>query len=87
MGSGGLPHGRPPFTVSHGTSFLVPVRLLFRVSTNSTGPSTRSKIEMSAGAPTCRVPSPGTRLMIFAGSQVARATTSSSGTPSSGAWT
>src|SRR4030095_17101596 len=61
-GSGGRPHGLPPLTVSHGTSFLVPVRLLLRVSTNSTGPSKSSKIEMSAGASTCCFPQPGTRV-------------------------
>src|SRR5207247_5082784 len=70
IGSGGRPHGLPPLTVSHGTRFLVPVRRLLRVSTNSTGPSTRSKIEMSAGGPAWSVPRPGTRLMILAGSQV-----------------
>src|SRR5215467_13705452 len=80
-GIGGRPHGRPPLTVSHGTSFFVPARLLLRVSTKSTGPSTRSKIEMSAGAPIWRVPRPGTRPTILAGSHVARATTSSSGIP------
>jgi hypothetical protein len=42
IGAGyGRPNGRPPLTVSTGTSFFVPVRLLLRVSTNSTlGPST-----------------------------------------------
>src|SRR5262249_58026854 len=65
-GSGGRPKGRPPFTVREGTSFFDPLRLLFRVSTNSTGPSTRSKIATSAGAPTLRVPRPGTPPLIFA---------------------
>jgi hypothetical protein len=37
-GQGGRPHGLPPLAVSHGTSFLVPVRRLLRVSTNSTWP-------------------------------------------------
>src|SRR5215813_8707802 len=80
-GNGGRPQGRPPLTVSHGTSLFVAGRLLPRVSTNSTGPSTMSKIEMSAGAPTWSVPSPGTRPTILAGSHVARETTSSSGMP------
>ena len=36
-----------------------PSRLLLRVSTNSTGPSTSSSIDTSPGAPTCSVPSFG----------------------------
>jgi hypothetical protein len=37
----------------------LPVRLLLRVSTNSTGPSTISSSVASPGAPTCSVPSFG----------------------------
>src|SRR5438034_2629376 len=50
VGNGGRPNGRPARIVNTGTSFLVPLRLLLRVSTNSTGPSISSMIATSAGA-------------------------------------
>ena len=49
----------------------LPVRLLFRVSTNSTGPSTISSNVASPGAPTCSVPNLGRRSIARAGLTVA----------------
>ena len=60
----------------------MPSRLLLRVSTNVTGPSTSSMIATSPGAPTCSVPIFGARLMILAGAVVAIVTTCSSVKPS-----
>jgi hypothetical protein len=51
------------------TSFkwAFPSRLLLLVSTNDTDLSTSSMFAMSPGAPTCKVPSLGARLMTLAG--------------------
>src|SRR5215207_11486258 len=57
----GRPNGTPLLTVCTGRMKALPSRLLFRVSTNETGPSTDSRIVTSTGAPTCNVPSFGTR--------------------------
>src|ERR1700716_1338100 len=43
-------------TVCTGLSWSLPSRLLLRVSTNDTGPSTSSMIATSPGAPTRNVP-------------------------------
>src|SRR5207248_9428661 len=55
--------------------------LLLRVSTNSTGPSTKASIVTSPGAPASSVPSFGSRSIARAGLIVAIATTSSSENP------
>src|SRR5207248_4859714 len=71
----GRPNGTPPVTVCTGFRYAWPCRALFLVSTNDTGPSTSSRIAASAGAPICRVPSLGMRLITLAGLVVAMVTT------------
>src|SRR5262245_20167403 len=78
----GRPNGTPAATVCIGLRWTLPSRLLLRVSTNDTGPSTTSMMATSPGAPTCRLPSLGTRLITAAGLVVAMATTCSSEKPS-----
>src|SRR5258708_2469469 len=78
----GRPKGTPAATVCTGLRWTLPSRLLLRVSTNDTGPSTTSMMATSPGAPTCRLPSLGVRLITAAGLIVAMATTSSSEKPS-----
>ena len=63
----GRPNGTPAVTVCTGLRCALPSRLLLRVSTNDTGPSTNSMIATSPGAPTCSVPSFGTRLIDLGG--------------------
>jgi hypothetical protein len=58
------------------------VRVLLRVSTKDTLPSTDSMIATSPGAPTWSVPSFAARLITLAGLLVAMATTCSSVKPS-----
>src|SRR5262249_36275461 len=77
----GRPNGTPAATVCTGLRYAFPSRLLLRVSTNDTGPSTSSIMEISPGAPTCSVPSLGRRLITVAGLFVAIATTCSSEKP------
>src|SRR5262245_25159048 len=78
----GRPNGTPAATVCTGLRWTLPSRLLLRVSTNDTGPSTTSMMATSPGAPTCRLPSLGMRLITAAGLIVAIATTCSSEKPS-----
>src|SRR5262249_56565525 len=78
----GRPNGTPPVTVCTGFRYTLPSRLLLRVSTNDTGPSTSSITATSPGAPTCSVPSFGWRLITLAGLAVAMVTTCSSEKPS-----
>src|SRR5262249_12355355 len=78
----GRPNGTPAATVCTGLRWTLPSRLLLRVSTNDTGPSTTSMMATSPGAPTCRLPSFGVRLITAAGLIVAMATTCSSEKPS-----
>jgi len=58
-----------------------PCACFLRVSTKSTGPSTSSRMDTSAGAPIASVPSLSNLPMIFAGAAVAIATTCSSENP------
>ena len=78
----GRPNGTPAATVCTGLKWTFPSRLLLRVSTNDTGPSTSSMMATSPGAPICSVPSLGVRLITPAGLFVAIATTCSSEKPS-----
>src|SRR5262249_37735449 len=48
----GRPNGTPAATVCTGLRWTLPSRLLLRVSTNDTGPSTTSMMATSPGAPT-----------------------------------
>src|SRR5262245_56408203 len=77
----GRPKATPATIVCAGLRCTAPVRLLFRVSTNSIGPLTTSSTLTSAGAPACSVPSFGMRLTTLAGFTVVIAITCSSVNP------
>ena len=77
----GRPKGTPAVTVCTGLRRARPVRVLLRVSTKDTSPSTNSIIATSPGAPTWSVPSFLSLLMTLAGLLVAIATTCSSVKP------